>query len=38
MPHIHLEYSDNVENFQAKSILLALNQALVDGAYLGAAN
>lgn len=38
MPHIHLEYSDNVENFQAKPILLALNHALVEGAYVGAAN
>ena len=38
MPHIHLEYSDNVENFEPKPLLLALNRALVEGAYVGAAN
>lgn len=38
MPHIHLEYSDNLENFAPKPVLLALNQALVEGAYVGAAN
>ncbi|OTG75117.1 5-carboxymethyl-2-hydroxymuconate isomerase [Acinetobacter sp. ANC 4169] len=38
MPHIHLEYSDNVKNLEAKPILLAINKALVEGAYVGAAN
>lgn len=38
MPHIHLEYSDNVEKFDPKPILLALNQALVEGAYVTVAN
>jgi len=38
MPHIHLEYSDNIENLETKPILLALNKALVEGAYVGSAN
>ncbi|MGE8560239.1 MAG: 5-carboxymethyl-2-hydroxymuconate Delta-isomerase [Acinetobacter sp.] len=38
MPHIHLEYSDNVENLEPKPLLIALNQALVDGAYVHSAN
>ncbi|TCB52749.1 5-carboxymethyl-2-hydroxymuconate Delta-isomerase [Acinetobacter sp. ANC 4779] len=38
MPHIHLEYSDNIQNLEPKPILLALNQAMVDGAYVGSAN
>jgi len=38
MPHIHLEYSDNIENLKVKPILLAINKALVEGAYVGAAN
>ncbi|TCH62959.1 5-carboxymethyl-2-hydroxymuconate Delta-isomerase [Acinetobacter sp. ANC 4862] len=38
MPHIHLEYSDNIENLETKPILLALNKALVEGVYVGSAN
>ena len=38
MPHIHLEYSANIENLDTKPILLALNQALVHGAYVSCAN
>ncbi|WP_407305345.1 5-carboxymethyl-2-hydroxymuconate Delta-isomerase [Acinetobacter sp.] len=38
MPHIHLEYSDNIEHLEPKPILLALNQAMLDGAYIKAAN
>ena len=38
MPHIHLEYSDNIENLETKPLLLALNQALLDGAYVASAN
>lgn len=38
MPHIHLEYSDNIENLETKPILLALNKALVEGAYVDSAN
>ena len=38
MPHIHLEYSDNIESLETKPLLLALNQALLDGAYVGSAN
>lgn len=33
MPHIHVEYSENIENIQVKPLLLALNQCLVDGEY-----
>ncbi|ALH95386.1 5-carboxymethyl-2-hydroxymuconate Delta-isomerase [Acinetobacter equi] len=33
MPHIHVEYSDNIENFEAKPLLTALNQCLVVGEY-----
>lgn len=28
MPHIHLEYSDNLKDFHSQPILLGLNQAL----------
>ncbi len=38
MPNIHLEYSDNIESLETKPLLLALNQALLDGAYVGSAN
>lgn len=38
MPHIHLEYSANVENLAPQPLLLALNQALLDGAYVHSAN
>ena len=38
MPHIHVEYSDNIENLEPKPLLLALNQAMLDGAYVKAAN
>ena len=38
MPHIHLEYSDNIENLEPKAILLALNQALFDADYFSPAN
>jgi len=31
MPHIHLEYSDNIDTLEVKPMLLALNQALLDG-------
>lgn len=33
MPHLHLEYSDNL-NFEPKQVLLSLNQALLNGAYV----
>ena len=33
MPHIHVEYSDNIENLDVKPLLVALNQCLVDGEY-----
>lgn len=33
MPHIHVEYSDNIENFEVKPLLVKLNQCLVDGEY-----
>lgn len=32
MPHIHLEYSDNVQ-FEVKPTLLAINQAFIAGGY-----
>jgi 5-carboxymethyl-2-hydroxymuconate isomerase len=32
MPHIHLEYSDNVQ-FEVKPILLAINQAFIQAGY-----
>lgn len=37
MPHIHLEYSDNLENFDARPVLLALNQALFATGHVTAA-
>lgn len=33
MPHLHLEYSDNIENLEVKPLLLSLNQALIRGGY-----
>ncbi|WOE31342.1 MULTISPECIES: 5-carboxymethyl-2-hydroxymuconate Delta-isomerase [unclassified Acinetobacter] len=33
MPHIHVEYSDNIENLATQSLLLALNHCLVEGQY-----
>ncbi|MDY6480900.1 5-carboxymethyl-2-hydroxymuconate Delta-isomerase [Acinetobacter faecalis] len=33
MPHIHLEYSDNIENLEVKPLLISLNQALIQGGY-----
>lgn len=33
MPHLHLEYSDNLD-LKPKQILLNLNQALLNGAYV----
>ncbi|MFC6051850.1 5-carboxymethyl-2-hydroxymuconate isomerase [Acinetobacter sp. Ac_877] len=33
MPHIHLEYSDNIENLEVKPLLLSLNKALINGGY-----
>jgi 5-carboxymethyl-2-hydroxymuconate isomerase len=37
MPHIHVEYSANVENLAVRPLLVALNQAMLDGAYVGSA-
>jgi 5-carboxymethyl-2-hydroxymuconate isomerase len=33
MPHIHVEYSDNIENLEVRPLLVALNQCLTDGEY-----
>ena len=33
MPHIHLEYSDNIESLKVKPLLISLNQALIQGGY-----
>lgn len=38
MPHIHLEYSTNLPMHDVKSLLLALNQALLDGRYVESGN
>ncbi|WP_122899106.1 5-carboxymethyl-2-hydroxymuconate Delta-isomerase [Acinetobacter sp. B51(2017)] len=37
MPHIHVEYSANVQDLAIKPLLLALNQAMLDGAYVKSA-
>lgn len=37
MPHIHLEYSDNLKDFQAQPVLLGLNQALFATGHVKAA-
>lgn len=34
MPHIHLEYSDNLKHLEIKPILLKMNQALIAAAYV----
>ena len=38
MPHIHLEYSDNIDTLEVKPMLLALNQALLDGEFVQSGN
>jgi 5-carboxymethyl-2-hydroxymuconate isomerase len=38
MPHIHVEYSANVEQLDVKPLLLGLNQAMLDGGYIAAAH
>ena len=38
MPHIHLEYSDNIDTLDVKPMLLALNQALLDGQFVQSGN
>ena len=38
MPHIHLEYSDNIDTLEVKPMLLALNQALLDGQFVQSGN
>lgn len=37
MPHIHLEYSDNLQPFDAKPVLLALNRAFFQSGHAGGA-
>lgn len=37
MPHIHLEYSDNLTALNPKPILKAINQKLLDGHFVQAA-
>ena len=37
MPHIYLEYSDNIQNLDTKPILKAINQSMLDGQYVSAA-
>lgn len=37
MPHIHVEYSANVEDLAVKPLLLALNQTMLEGAYVSSA-
>ncbi len=34
MPHIHVEYSDNLEQLEVKPLLIALNQTLLAGGYV----
>ena len=38
MPHIHVEYSANIQQLDVKPLLLALNQAMLEGGYVAAAN
>jgi len=38
MPHIHLEYSDNLQNLQAEKVLKAINLCMFDGGYVSAAS
>lgn len=38
MPHLHIEYSDNIENLDVKPMLLAINQALFEGQYVNDPN
>ncbi len=37
MPHIHLEYSDNLQPFDAKPVLSALNRALFSSGHVSSA-
>lgn len=36
MPHIHVEYSDNIQNLDPKPLLLALNQSFLAQGYIKA--
>jgi 5-carboxymethyl-2-hydroxymuconate isomerase len=38
MPHIHLEYSDNLQNLQPEKVLKAINLCMFDGGYVSAAS
>ena len=37
MPHIYLEYSDNITNLATQPILKSINQSLLEGGYVSAA-
>lgn len=37
MPHIYLEYSDNIINLKTQPILKSINQSLIDGGYVATA-
>ena len=37
MPHIHLEYSDNLQSFDARPVLEALNRAFFASGYVNSA-
>lgn len=34
MPHLHIEYSDNIQNLETKPMLLGIHQALCDAKYI----
>ena len=34
MPHLHIEYSDNIQNLDVKPMLLGIHQALCDEKYI----
>lgn len=38
MPHLHLEYSDNLQHIEIKPLLVAIHQALVGAGYVSDPN
>ena len=38
MPHLHLEYSDNIQQLETRSLMLAIHQALFNAGYINDPN
>ena len=38
MPHLHLEYSDNIQQLETQPLMLAIHQALFNAGYINEPN